>query len=59
MFSDYQSASQVAFKKGVGDPELQILKGLQLSKSYEKCLKFDIANAYDSVDKRMIAQMIE
>lgn len=48
---DFQQNQQVAFKNGVGDTELQILKALQLCRKYRYVIKCDMSSAFDSVRK--------
>lgn len=54
ILGNYQGPSQVAFKKGIGDTELMVIKAIELSQKYDTCIKYDIANAYDSVHKNLI-----
>lgn len=58
-FTDFPSSQQVAFTKGIGDPELQMVRSQQLVNDYQVSFKTDISMAYDTVDKEAFLYLMK
>jgi len=59
VFLDYTTSNQIAFKPKIGDIELLINKNLHHARSHEHLFTHDIAAAYDSAPKEMLAYVLK